>query len=143
MKYLQKLINPRKTWTSVHNSRIGYFWTLVTLTGFIETLFSNTTRSRYSICSFQNLYFFGQRHSLCSIRISSTLQIVLVYYLTVLVKIRILSKYTTTISSIMRSQNILFIIVQKIAGLLVMLQNYIRITTIISPRLITSRWQKK
>ena len=111
---------------SVHDFRIDYSQTPVILIGFMEISFSNITRSRYLICSFWNLYFSRQRHSLCSTRISSTLQIILACCSMVLVKIRMLSRYTTTIPSAMRSQNILFIIIWKIARLLVILKNITR-----------------
>ena len=95
----------------------------MTLTRSIEISFSNTTRPKYSICFFWNLHFSRQRQSLYSTRISSTLQIVLAYYSIVLVKMRISFKYTTTISLVMRSLKMLFIIVQKIARLLVIPKN--------------------
>ena len=107
----------------VCDSGVGHSWTSATLIGSIETLFSNTTRPKYSIRSFWNSHFSGQRQSLYSARISSTLQIALVYCSTVLVKMRILSKYTTTISLAIRSLKILFIIVWKVARLLVILKN--------------------
>jgi len=106
--------------------RIGYSQTLVTLMGTIEILFSDTTRPKYLICSFWNLYFSRQKQNLCSARISSTLWMTLAYYLTVLVKMRILSKYTTTILLVMRFLKILFIIVWKMARLLVIPKNITR-----------------
>ena len=120
------MTNSRKAWMSVYNSRIGYSQTPATLMGSIETLFSNMTKPRYLIYSFWNLYFSRQRYSLCSTRISNTLQMALACCLMVLVKIRMSFKYTTTMPFTMRSQNMSFIIVWKVAELIVIPKNITR-----------------
>ena len=57
---------------------------------------------------------------------SKTCQIVLTCFSRVWVKIRILSRYTTTIHSVIQSQKMSFIIVWKVAELLVIPKNIMR-----------------
>ena len=126
MNLWQKLTNLRKAWIFVQFLGTGHSWTLSTLMESIETSFSKITSSRYLICSFWNLHFSGCRNSLYLARISNTLQIAHIYSSIDLVKIRMLSRQTTTIFLVMRSQKILFIIIWKVAGLLVIPKNITR-----------------
>ena len=73
-------------------SGVSHSWTPATLTGSMETSFSEMTRPKYLICSLQNSYFSGQRKSLFSCKTCNTHQTACVYSSSVLVKIRMLSR---------------------------------------------------
>ena len=92
----------------------------------MNTSFLEIISPKYSIYIFWDLYFSGQRNSLCSTRISNTLQTAYACSSIVFVKIRMLSRYMTTMPSAMRSCKILFIVVQKVARLLVIPKNITR-----------------
>ena len=123
MNLQQKFTKPRKAWMFVLLSGVGHSWTPVTLTGSMETSFSEMTRPKYSIHSLWNSYFSGQRKSLFSCKIYNTYQIACICSSSVLVKIRMLSRQTTIMPSAMRFQKMLFIMVWKVARLLVILKN--------------------
>ena len=112
-----------KTCTSVQFSRVGQLQTLVTLTGSITILFSAITSLRYSICFQWNSHFSRWKNNLYSTSISKILQTAHLCSSSIFIKIRMLSKYTTTIPSAMRVLKISFIIVWKVAGLLVIPKN--------------------
>ena len=115
-----------KAYTSVRFSRIGYLWTPATLTRSIVTLFSKMTSLRYSIYFQWNSYFSRWRSNLCSISISKTLWTTHSYSSSVFIKIKMSSKYTMTIPSAMTVLKMSFIIVWKVAGLLVIPKNITR-----------------
>ena len=89
----------------------------------ISTQFSKIIKSKSLICVLLNSYFLGHRNSLCSAKTSKTLQITLQCSFNVQMKIKILSKYTIIVSFTMKSQKMLFIIVWKVAELLVIPKN--------------------
>ena len=122
----QKLTKPMKACTSVQFSGVGHLQTLATLTGSISTLFSEMTSPRYSIRLQWNSHFSRWRNNLCSASISKTLQTACSCFSSVFVKITMSSKYTTTIPSAMRVLKMSFIIVWKVAGLLVIPKNITR-----------------
>ena len=111
---------------SVRFSGMGQLWTLATFTGSITTLFSEMTNLRYSICLQWNSHFSGRRNSLCFTSISRTLQTVCSCSSSVFVKIKMLSKYTMIIPSAITVWKTLFIMVWKVAGLLVILKTITR-----------------
>ena len=115
MKRQQKLTKPMKAYTSVWFSGVGQSWTPETFTGSILTLFSEMTSPRYSICFRWNSHFSGQRNNLCSVSTSKTLQTARSCSSSIFIKIRMLSKYTTTIPLVMRVLKMSFIIVWKVA----------------------------
>ena len=115
-----------KACTSVQFSGVGQLWTPATLTGSISTLFSEMTSLRYSIRFRWNSHFSRQKNNLCSASTSKTLQTARSCSYFISVKIRILSKYTTMIPSAMRVLKMSFIMVWKVAGLLVIPKNIIR-----------------
>ena len=115
-----------KACTSVWFSGMGHSWTLATLTGSIVTLFSEMTSLRYLIYLQWNSHFSGRRNNLCSTRISKTLWTACLCSFSVFVKIRMSSKYTTTIPLAIRVLKMSFIIVWKVAGLLVIPKNIMR-----------------
>ena len=103
--------------------RVGYSQTSTTLTRSMETSFSKMTSPKYLIRSLQNSHFSGQKKSLFSYKICSTHQIAFACSSSILVKIKILSRQTIIMPSAMRSQKILFIMVWKVARLLVIPKN--------------------
>ena len=107
-------------------TRVGQSRTLATLTGSIATLFSEMTSLRYSICFQWKSHFSGWRNNLCSASISRTLQTARLCSSSVFVKIKMSSRYTTTIPSAMMVRKMSFIIVWKVAGLLVIPKNITR-----------------
>ena len=115
-----------KAYTSVRFSRVGQSRTPATFTGSISTLFSEMTSPRYSIYFQWNSHFSGWRNNLCSVSTSKTLQTTCSCSSSVFVKIRMSSKYTTTIPSAMRVLKMSFIIVWKVAELLVIPKNITR-----------------
>ena len=130
----QKFMKPRKAWTSVLFSRVGHSRTPTILTGSMETLFFKMTRPKYLIHSLQNSHFSGQRKSLFSYKICSIHQIAFACSSSILVKIKMLSRQTTIMLSAMRSWKMLFIMVWKVAGLLVIPENITK--SLNMPRLV-------
>ena len=111
---------------SVLFSGVGYSWTPTTLTKSIETSFSEMTRPKYLIRFLQNSHFSRWRKSLFSYKTYNICRTACTCSSSVLVKIRMLSRQITTMPSAMRFQKRLFIMVQKVAGLLVILKNITR-----------------
>ena len=119
-------MKPMKACTSVRFFGMGHSWTPATLTGFIATLFSKMTSLRYSICFRWNSHFSRWRNNLCSVSISKTLRTARLCSSSIFVKIKMLSKYTTTIPSAMTVLKTSFIIVWKVVELLVIPKNITR-----------------
>ena len=97
----------------------GHSLTPETLTGSISTLFSEMTNPRYSVL-FKLTFFQVQEEFV----LSQDLQDLLHCSSKVQIKIRMLSRYTTIILSVIKSQKMSFIIVWKVTGLLVMLKKH-------------------
>jgi hypothetical protein len=87
--------------------------------GLISTLLSDMMMPKYLILVCSNLHFSSYRYSLCLPLWSKTSHIMHQCSSSELVKIRMSSRYTDTTLSVMRSWNILFIMVWKVVGLLV------------------------
>ena len=115
-----------KAYVSVWFSRVGQLQTLATFMGSITTLFSEMTNLKYSIYLWWNSHFSGQRNNLCSASISRTLWTARSCSFSVFIKIKMSSKYTMTIPSAMTVQKTLFIMVWKVAELLVIPKNIMR-----------------
>jgi len=105
---------------------IGQLWTPATFTESISTWSWEITSPKNSICYLLNLYFLGQRNNLCLFRTSKTLYTTLWCSSSVWVKIRISFRYTIIMHSAVRSQKMSFIMVWKVARLLVISKNITR-----------------
>ena len=89
--------------------------TLATFAGSILTELWEITTPRYSTEVFSNLHFSGLRVRLCCWRIPRTHRTTIWCSSKVLVKIRMLSKYTTTTPSEIKSSKIVSTMVWKVA----------------------------
>ena len=116
----------KKTWTLLENFGTGYSQTSEILTVSISTLFLEMTNPRYSILFCSNSHFSGWKKGLYSTKTSKTCYTALTYFSRVQVKIRMLFQYITTIPAMIKSWKILFIIIWKVAGLLVLPKNITR-----------------